>query len=106
MFNKKNQNVGLYSSGFTRANKSNIMATTMSVGSRFKDKSVIRSRVVNKNPNSIDLSLNSLTKQLELRKKDINIQNTPKDQFFLSEIQESYQEDMKFTKERKHFEIP
>ena len=103
MFNKKNQNVGFHSSGFTNKTKSNMMATEYSGGSKYREKSVLRSRVVNKNSTIIDLNLNTLTKELELKKKDMEIEMTPRDEFFLSEIQNNYQEDMKFISQRKHF---
>lgn len=66
MFNKKNQTVnGFQTSTFNRTTKSNIfVGSGFSSGSRFGEKSAIRSRVINKNSSNIDLNLNTLTKEL------------------------------------------
>lgn len=71
------------------------------------EKSSVRSRVLQKTFSNIDLNLNTLTKELEMRKKDMPDEYTKEnDGFFLSEINENCQEDMKFINQRKQFQPP
>lgn len=107
MFTKtNNSSMGLQSTGFNHKSKVGLGMTGYSSGSRIGDKSCIRTRMLNKSTTTIDLNLNALTKQLELRKKNLQVDPSPKQEIFLSEIKDNCHEDMKFISQRKPFETP
>lgn len=64
MFTKKSDDMNTYTSGFSRTKNSNFTSNIKFSASRNMQKSTVRSRVLQKTANNIDLNLNSLTKEL------------------------------------------
>jgi hypothetical protein len=108
MFTKKDE-VMDNSRSFSKMNKTNMFTISKFNGSRYGDMNSSKSKLGIKSAVVPDLSLNTLTKDLESRKKRLNINDQSdfeQSEIFLSEINENCQEDMKFISLRKQFQAP
>lgn len=91
MFTKKSDEFNGFGTGFGSRLRNTNLTTNRFSASRNVDKSSIRSKVLQKSSSNIDLNLNTLSRELELRKKNLPAElikesHVKEGNFFLSAI--------------------